>query len=197
MVFMDRFAVVAIMWRIRRSGWMFWLEMLLAVVLMLGLSSILTSSSRAPVHAAPIDYSRTSSICLSGPSIRVHIHMHVSIYINNERVLIPGGVGIHVGRGRTCYYWLHTHDSSGVLHVEAPSQHTFVLGDFLTIWKQHFHQQGYPAQLDVTGWQVYVNGKPASSDFFHLSLSERMLVTLAYHSPNIQPDKSYNWPGNY
>ena len=182
----------------RHSHRLCWPDISLIVVLMIGLT--LTSTSSASQHIStqiPLGYRDPSAVCSYGPSTRMHIHMHLSIYVNNERVIIPGGVGIHVGQGRTCYYWLHTHNSSGVVHVEAPGPHTFLLGDFLAIWKKHFVQQGYPGQLNLAGWQVYVNGKPSSDNFFHLPIRERLLVTLTYQSPHIQPDASYNWPGNY
>jgi hypothetical protein len=193
---------VSALWKRGYRSCLFWLELPLIAALIIVPTLILTSSASQSVSAnkalqAHVDYSDPSAVCTYGPGIHMHIHMHLSIYVNDERIVLPGGVGIHVGHGRTCYYWLHTHDSSGVVHVEAPSQHTFILGDFLTIWDKHFHQQGYPEQLNLSGWQVYINGKAVSSDFYHLPMSERLLVTLTYHSPQAQPDRSYNWPGNF
>jgi hypothetical protein len=33
-------------------------------------------------------------------------------------------------------YWLHTHDATGKLHVEAPDQTVATLADFLEIWRR-------------------------------------------------------------
>ena len=34
-----------------------------------------------------------------------------------------------------CIYWLHTHDNSGLIHIESPIKENFTLGQFLHIWK--------------------------------------------------------------
>jgi hypothetical protein len=33
-------------------------------------------------------------------------------------------------------YWLHTHDTTGQLHVEAPDETSATLADFLEIWRR-------------------------------------------------------------
>ena len=61
----------------------------------------------------------------------VHYHAHVSIYIDGSPVQIPQGVGI--ATDNTCFYWLHTHNTSGVIHIEAPNQQPYTLGNFFHI----------------------------------------------------------------
>jgi hypothetical protein len=79
-------------------------------------------------------------------------------YVNGKQVSVPAGIGI--ASDNTCFYWLHTHTSDGVIHIEAPSGRSFTLGNFLDIWGDRFTQLGYPSQLDQSaGWQVYVDGK--------------------------------------
>lgn len=122
-----------------------------------------------------------------------HIHAHVSIYINGTLSPVPQGVGI--APDGSCYYWLHTHNTDGIIHMEAPSNHSFILGNFLDIWSTHFTKLGYPSQLDVTdGWKAWVDGKPYTGDFRNIPLSAHTLITLAYQSPNVKPDTTYNWP---
>lgn len=31
--------------------------------------------------------------------------------------------------GRKAFYWLHTHDESGVIHIESPLRRAFTLGN--------------------------------------------------------------------
>ena len=45
----------------------------------------------------------------------VHIHQHMDIYVNGKRTTIPTGVGIY---GNQFLTELHTHDSTGLLHVD-------------------------------------------------------------------------------
>jgi hypothetical protein len=123
-----------------------------------------------------------------------HIHAHVTIYIDGNKVPIPAQVGI--APDGSCLYWLHTHSSDGVIHIEAPNGFSITLKNFLDIWEQRFQQLGYPSQLDPSGgWQVYVNGKPFTGDLHTIPLQSHTLITLAYNSPSVQPDTNFNWNG--
>jgi hypothetical protein len=122
-----------------------------------------------------------------------HIHAHLTIYINGKPVAVPQGIGI--APDQSCLYWLHTHTGDGVLHIEAPKKVSPTLGDFIDIWQQGFSQSGYQNQLASTaGWTVYVDGKQVNSNFNQLVLQPHMVITIAYGSPNITPDSSFNWP---
>jgi hypothetical protein len=109
-------------------------------------------------------------------------------------VAVPAGIGID--QNNQCYYWLHTHDVTGVLHIEAPQPGAYTLGTFFRLWEQRFSQLGYPSQLNqTTGWKVDVNGKPYNGDFHNIALSPHTLITMAYNTPDVQPDTVYNWNG--
>jgi hypothetical protein len=121
-----------------------------------------------------------------------HIHAHVSIYINGKLFAVPQYIGI--APDGSCYYWLHTHNPDGIIHVEAPAQVSLTLGNFLDIWDSKFSQLGYPIQLaDPSNWRVWVGGKPYNGNFRDITLKAHELITLAYNSPNITPDTTYNW----
>jgi hypothetical protein len=122
-----------------------------------------------------------------------HIHAHLTMYINGQALPLPAQIGI--AGDQSCLYWLHTHDTTGVIHIEAPANHSFTLGNFLDEWSTVFPTLGYPSQLDQTGWQVYVNGKPYTGDFHKIPLAAHALVTLMYNSPQAVPDTTYQWNG--
>ncbi|MDQ6661905.1 MAG: hypothetical protein M3Z24_13205 [Chloroflexota bacterium] len=122
-----------------------------------------------------------------------HIHAHLTIYINGKNVPLPANIGI---ADKTCLYWLHVHDNyPGIIHIEAPSDyHDFTFGNFLDVWSQQFAQLDYPSQLNsTTGWTVYVNGKVYNGNFRNILLEAHGLITMAYNSPGVKPDTSYNW----
>jgi hypothetical protein len=146
-----------------------------------------TSSSLSPLAVNNID-------CNSSEQLTYHVHAHLSLYINGHPVTAPAYIGID--NNNQCFYWLHTHDVTGVIHIEAPQPGTYTLGTFFRLWDQRFSQLGYPQQLNQTaGWQVYVNGKPYNGDFHNIALSPHMLITMAYNTPNVQPDTVFNWNG--
>jgi hypothetical protein len=157
-----------------------------------GLVYLVVARSQTPANAAypPID----NVSCQSTEQGGTHIHAHVTMYVNGTKTALPANIGI--APDSSCLYWLHTHDDTGVIHIEAPEGVSVTFGNFLHIWEQRFQQLGYPSQLsDAAGWQVYINGKPFSGDFRTIPLQSHTLITLAYNSPRIQPDTNYTWNG--
>ena len=61
-----------------------------------------------------------------------HVHAHLNIRFEGVLQVIPDDVG----RTLTCLYWLHTHAEHGVIHVEAPAETPFTLGQFMDVWGQ-------------------------------------------------------------
>jgi hypothetical protein len=163
------------------------------VLVVVGLVSLVMRQQQTP--ATPVVYPAIDHIpCQNTEQSGIHIHAHVTIYVNGKRILIPAHVGI--APDGSCLYWLHTHDESGVIHIEAPTGLSFTFGNFLDIWEQRFQQLDYPSQFsDPAGWQVYVDGKPFHGDVHSIPLHGHLLMTLAYHSPGVKPDTNYPWDG--
>lgn len=152
-----------------------------------------SASTTATAQSSNPAYPRVDNIvCEANEQVAYHVHAHLTLYIDGQQMPIPQNLGI--ASDQSCLYWLHTHDTSGVIHVEAPDQQVFTLGTFFKEWSEVFPQQQYPVQLSSTdGWKVYVNGKPYTGDFHKIELSAHTLITMAYQSPNAVPDTVYNW----
>ncbi|HET8911126.1 MAG TPA: hypothetical protein VFN23_06670 [Ktedonobacteraceae bacterium] len=165
---------------------------ILVLVLIVGVGGWLIYRNNAAANMPVATSIATSDIqCNSGEMSSYHVHTHLSIYISGKAVTVPAQIGIN---GTTCLYWLHTHATNGIIHVEAPSQYPFKLGNFLDIWGTKFANLGYPPLLDQnTGWQVYVNGKAYHGDYRNIPLLGHTLITMAYQSPGVKPDTSYSW----
>ena len=139
--------------------------------------------------------------CDSGEHTAFHIHAHLTIYINGKQYTIPKGIGI--ATDSSCYYWMHTHTSDGIIHIEAPAPaHNLALDDFLTIWHNGFAKLNFPAELNqTTGWTIYVNGQlfkgtvtsPLNTE---VPLTSHNFVTIEYGKHNPPPDKFYVFPPN-
>jgi hypothetical protein len=148
-----------------------------------------TSATPVPTIVNP-DYPPVDNVyCDTLEQTASHYHVLLSIYINGKSVPVASQVGI--APDVSCYYWLHTHDSSGIVHIEAPANRTF-------IWGQRFSTLQYPAQLDQPGgpgWQIYVDGKLVGGDFHNIVLKSHEFITIAYNTPNVKPITTYAWNG--
>lgn len=60
-----------------------------------------------------------------------HLHAMISIYRDGTRLALPASIGL-----KGCTYELHTHDGSGVVHVETDVQKKFTVGQFFSVWGQ-------------------------------------------------------------
>ena len=86
--------------------------------------------------------------CQPIEQLAYHIHAHLTIFVGGKQRLIPDGIGIappRQGQNTTagffvtngsCFAWLHTHASDGIIHIESPSAKTYTLGDFFAVWHQ-------------------------------------------------------------
>ena len=153
------------------------------------------SASTTPVNTQvnpPVD----NISCSVTEQLTYHIHAHLSLYVNGVPVPVAQGIGL--ATDQSCLYWLHTHDNSGIVHIESPQQASYTLGTFIHLWGEQFPQLQYPNQLSLTnGWVVYVNGQVYKGDFHNITFTPHELITMAYNSPGIKPDTVYNWPAGY
>ncbi len=131
-----------------------------------------------------------------------HIHALLTVYINGQNVPLVANtgiapIGVTSAANVSCYYWLHTHDASGVIHIESPTTRPYTLNQFIDIWEKFSSSSSaFPTQLlSSSGWTIYVNGKLVKTDFDHLQLHAHDLITIAYNSPGIKPVTTYAWQG--
>jgi hypothetical protein len=93
--------------------------------------------------------------CQSSEQTIVHIHAHLTIFVNGSPRQVPAGIGVPGAQAQstaqgpfvssgTCFYWLHTHAADGIIHIESPVRRTYTLGDFFDEWGQPLgpHQLG-------------------------------------------------------
>lgn len=140
--------------------------------------------------------------CSANEQLAYHIHAHLTIYMNGQQVPLVANtgiapVGVTSNANVTCLYWMHTHDATGVIHIESPTTKIYTLNQFFDIWERFSSSSSaFPTELSSsTGWVIYVNGKQVNTDFSHLQLQAHDLITIAYNSPGIKPDTTYAWQG--
>jgi hypothetical protein len=115
-----------------------------------------------------------------------HIHALLHIYVNGLLVPLPADIGIDLATGVESS--LHTHDRTGIIHMEAPRPYNFTLGDFFSVWGVKLG----PAQLGgLSGFggdhlHFYLNGKPLANPAAHV-LHNGDSVVIGYGSLNSFP----------
>jgi sulfur carrier protein ThiS len=86
-----------------------------------------------------------------------HIHPVLKITLLGKIQEIPANIGVT----SLCMNAVHTHDASGVLHVESPVKKDFTLGDFFAVWQKPFTKERVIDTVLLSEQQVIVtvNGK--------------------------------------
>jgi len=80
--------------------------------------------------------------CLGSHSSDIsHIHSSLSIFIEGEEYLIPQNIGIQDSSCPDGMRGIHTHDDTGRLHIETPSQIDAPIGAFFNIWGEVFNSE--------------------------------------------------------
>jgi hypothetical protein len=93
-----------------------------------------------------------------GHDAAYHIHSQLAVYLpDGTSADVPADIGI----GERCMYWLHTHDTTGQLHVEAPDETLATLADFLEIWRRSANPTIADAVFGGLA-QVRVMGEPVA-----------------------------------
>ncbi|HEX2557031.1 MAG TPA: hypothetical protein VHK86_01795, partial [Nitrososphaera sp.] len=102
--------------------------------------------------------------CHSAEANQYHFHAHLSVFVNGQEQQVPGSIGI-VSTPYSCFYWLHTHTSDGILHMEAPRAMPFTLGQFINIWQQtKSDSQSFFSTIAGMPVKAYVNGNEFNGD---------------------------------
>lgn len=139
--------------------------------------------------------------CGSSEQLAYHIHAHLAVYVDGLPRALPGGIGIPgsstqqtaqgpIASGGRCIYWLHTHTSDGVIHVESPTQRIYRLGDFFAIWRQPLS----PTRVAGASGHVsaFVDGRAWTRDPAAIPLEPHAIIQLDVGLPLV-PFRGMSW----
>ena len=137
--------------------------------------------------AGAVLYKPQQAAAISGVECHVteqtnyHVHSHLDVFVDGQKQEVPASIGIL--SSPSCLYWLHTHSTDGVIHVEAPQTKVFTLGQFLDIWKQTKDTNGLFNSVASKNATVYVDGKQFDGNYKDIQLGSRKQIVLAYGEP--------------
>ena len=115
-----------------------------------------------------------------------HVHAHLDVFVNGHAITVPALIGIE---DNTCLYWLHTHNTDGIMHIEAPQTRDFTLSQFLDIWKSTGTIP--PPTGDPI---IYVNGQVVTTTPDATKLNPHDEVVLVYGNPPPNIPSFYQFP---
>jgi hypothetical protein len=128
--------------------------------------------------------------------LTVHYHTHLDVIVNGQPVTVPAYIGIDLNRQKISP--LHTHDTTGVIHIESGENIPFTLGQFFTEWGQMLTRQQVGPVTVQPGQQVrvyrngqLVSGDPASVVF---KAHDEDVVWVGPSSEQSQVPSSYSFP---
>jgi hypothetical protein len=148
--------------------------------------------------------------CQTNEQLVLHVHTHLTIFVNGKAQLIPYGIGIpgfqavstaqgpFVQTG-TCFYWLHVHANDGIIHIESPStSESFTLGQF-------FHEWGIPLSKTQVGQAtgnvtVFFTAPGQQAKLYtgnpnNIPLGNHYQIQLNVGTPIVAPVQITNWGG--
>jgi hypothetical protein len=113
----------------------------------------------------------------------LHLHQHLDVFVDGRRVTVPAGIGIDPAG--TFISPLHTHDTSGVIHVESPTVRPFTLGEFFGVWGVRLGAGRLGRYVAGHGkaLRAYVNGRRVDGDPGRIVLEPHQELVLAFGTP--------------
>lgn len=154
-----------------------------------------------PPWAVPADPS--AGISAAGLSISpmtadgAHFHSHLDIQVDGRPVPVPANIGISAATGAMSE--LHTHDTSGVVHIEsAAKSDRYVVGQLFTEWGVRLTRTqigGLTSAGDRT-LTAFVDGKLYTGDPARIELTAHREVALTFGTAaeRKNPPRSYTFP---
>lgn len=154
---------------------------------------IVFNSTKSTAAGAPIDNIQ----CQSGEQLAVHYHAHLTILVDGNETLLPALIGID--NTDQCLYWTHTHDTTGVIHIEAPrnfATHKFLLGEFFDVWGKKLDSTHVGDTTLSSGQKLvmFVDGKQYTGDPRKIVLGAHTQVVLEVTPPEVNPPPTYTFP---
>ena len=109
----------------------------------------------------------------------VHFHPLLKVYVSGKQMPVPADIGIDPTQDAMQMAGLHTHDTSGTIHVEGVTGAR--LGQFFRVW-------GVPLSATQLGpyraggneaVRMWVDGKPSTA-FGHLKLADGQRIVVSF-----------------
>lgn len=119
--------------RIQEKGripWTYVIPAIFVVSIILGVVYVESNTGTSTIMTTAIGNNNFPLPCSGDQSLLMHVHPWLRIVVNNHNITIPA----YVGATNSCDEPVHTHDASGIIHIESSTNTNFTLGEFFAIW---------------------------------------------------------------
>ena len=120
----------------------------------------------------------------------MHIHQHLDLYVGGRHVTVPAAIGIDFQQQFITE--VHTHDTSGVIHVESPTVRPFTLGQFFGEWGVKLTPNCLGTYCGSLKW--WVDGKRMVGNPAQLILKPHQEIVIATGKAPATVPSSYKFP---
>ena len=150
-----------------------------------------------PVPSDPVAAIRAAGLTpAAGEGSAEHYHAHLDVIVDGKPVPVPADVG--VAEAVQLISPLHTHDNTGVLHIESPrAGQPYYLGQFFQEWDVAL-SSGRIGRLQAGSGDTltaYVNGRKVTGDPAKIQLAAHQEIALVYQpaGANVTAPSSYSF----
>jgi hypothetical protein len=151
-----------------------------------------------------------------------HDHVHLDVLVDGRKVTVPAGVGEaepvddgpcppgplfgdcathHFFTAKVAYSPVHTHSTSGIIHIESDRRRSFTLGQFFDEWGVRLDSTCIGGYCTGHGKElrVYVDGKRAAGSPRGIVLTNHQEIAVVFGSPgdfdHVPASYTGGWPG--
>lgn len=162
--------------------------------------TVAKGAATSPPWAAPAAASaraKAAGLPMLGSEGQVlHIHAHLDVFVDGKAVAVPSDIGIDEARQQLSP--LHTHDTTGVIHIESPKKADFTLAQVMTEWDVALSDKAIGGLKTGGGNElhVYVNGKERTGNPGAIKLAAHQEIAVVYGKPTdkVKVPSSYTFP---
>lgn len=149
-----------------------------------------------PVPADSVSRAKAAGLAVGAmEGTAKHFHIHLDLIVNGRTITVPAQLGID----DSGYSELHTHDTSGVVHIEAPTKsERYILGQVFEEWNVRLDTGDLGGlKADPTHpLTAYVDGRKWTGDPAAIELLPHREIALVYNSPTTPVPTHYSFaPG--
>jgi hypothetical protein len=150
-------------------------------------ATVAVGSNNPPPWAAPADATAATRAAglpmLSSEGAVEHIHAHLDVLVDGRDVPVPANIGID--RIRASISPLHTHDDSGVIHIESPVRRQFSLGEFFSEGQVSLSGDNIGGLRAANGktLRVFVNGNVQTGNPAAIAIGPHDEIAVIYGVP--------------